>query len=144
MKVQPNSSHVFCKVQEPLDWICTFTLIPNSIGSYHGQILIKTKIRFLLQLWVCFYPRPWQMFESQAYIPKKRTLIQVLFLTHFFCYFLMHYHLTVSATVCMSRFCVRIGWRKYLNECTPCGYVSLWNEELRVVSTSLLLPVCFY
>ncbi len=28
--------------------------------------------------------------------------------------------------ICMSRFGVRIGWRKYLYECTPLGYVNLW------------------
>ncbi len=28
--------------------------------------------------------------------------------------------------VFMSRFGVRIGWGKYLNECAPFGYVSLW------------------
>ena len=29
--------------------------------------------------------------------------------------------------ICMSRFGVRIGWGKYLYECTPFGYVNLWN-----------------
>ncbi len=28
--------------------------------------------------------------------------------------------------ICMSIFGVRIGWMKYLNECMPFGYVSLW------------------
>ncbi len=32
----------------------------------------------------------------------------------------------------MSRFGVRIGWRKYLYECTPFGYVNLWNECILV------------
>ena len=27
--------------------------------------------------------------------------------------------------ICISRFCVDIGWKKYLNECMPFGYVSL-------------------
>ncbi len=27
--------------------------------------------------------------------------------------------------ICVSRFGVRIGWRKYLYECTPFGYVNL-------------------
>ncbi len=27
--------------------------------------------------------------------------------------------------ICIGRFGVGIGWRKYLNECTPFGYVSL-------------------
>ena len=28
--------------------------------------------------------------------------------------------------ICISRFGIRIGWRKYLIECTPFVYVSLW------------------
>ncbi len=28
--------------------------------------------------------------------------------------------------ICMNKVGVRIEWRKYLNECTPSGYVSLW------------------
>ncbi len=31
--------------------------------------------------------------------------------------------------ICMSIFGVRIGWRNYLNACTPFGYVSLWNAR---------------
>ncbi len=40
----------------------------------------------------------------------------------------MHEHTTKGfgkMNICMNRFGVRIGWRKYLNECTPFGYVSL-------------------
>ena len=28
-----------------------------------------------------------------------------------------------------KEFCVRIGWRKYLNECTPSGCVNLWMYQ---------------
>ncbi len=32
--------------------------------------------------------------------------------------------------ISMNRFGVRIEWRKYLNECTPSGYVSLWFTDM--------------
>ncbi len=59
----------------------------------------------------------------QVYIPKRRTLIQVLTPLKFLCYLLMN--IFGKMNICMSRFGVRIGWRKYLYECTPFGYVNL-------------------
>ncbi len=71
-------------------------------------------------------------YSPQVYIPKRRTLIQVLppanvytkfadiladsqgygsFLCYFQCF--------------KSKFSVRIGWRKSLYECTPFWYVNL-------------------
>ena len=44
----------------------------------------------------------------------------------------MHEQITkefVKMNICMSRFGVRTGWRKYLYECTPFGYVNLWVEN---------------
>ncbi len=55
---------------------------------------------------------------AQVYIPKRRTLIQVLPFLKFLCYLLMH-----------EQIGVRIGWRKYLYECTPFGYANLWLSE---------------
>ncbi len=89
--------------------------------------------------------------KSQPYIPKRRTLIQVIPLCKFsdgeiysgveltswtfqwdLTECLMHEQTTKGfdkMNIYISRFGVRIGWRKYLNKFTPFGYVSLWNAD---------------
>ncbi len=67
------------------------------------------------------------LYVSQAYMPKRRTPIQVLPICKFFCYLLI-------TNICISVIGVRIGWRKYLNECTPFGYVSLWFLSIQFES----------
>ncbi len=54
--------------------------------------------------------------------------------------------------ICMSIFVVRIGWRKYLNECAHFGYESLWSlhqakqmhifSYLYVCESSLIVEFC--
>ncbi len=39
--------------------------------------------------------------------------------------------------ICMSRIDVRIGWRKYLYECIPSGYVNLWEGTYNAWSSLL-------
>ncbi len=75
--------------------------------------------------------------SSQVYIPKRRTLIQVLpplkFSCYIYNYLLMHICITKEFGImntCISRFGIRIGDRKYLNEYTPFGSVSLWNHNI--------------
>ncbi len=44
----------------------------------------------------------------------------------------MHEQITKEVgkmNICMSRFGVRIGWRKYMYECTPFGYVNLCKVD---------------
>ena len=88
---------------------------PRGQGRYRAELLLQFA----------------KLGSSQAYILKRRTLIQVP------CGVLLSNDwqglLDLSVTsfipshfiLCMRIFCVRIGWRKYLNECTPFGYVSL-------------------
>ncbi len=42
--------------------------------------------------------------------------------------------------ICMSILGVRIGWRKYLNECTPFGYVSLLEDKIQTSQVAISLP----
>ncbi len=67
------------------------------------------------------------MAASQAYTSKRRILIQVLPVPN-------AYTKSGDATkgvgkmnICMGRFGIPIGDRKYLNEYTPFGSVSLWT-----------------
>ncbi len=86
--------------------------------------------------------------KALVYIPKRRTLIQVLTPLKLFCYLLMticilpenwnyrsyciytgvaNKRIGEYAWAVGKEFGVRIGWRKYLYECTPFGYVNLWK-----------------
>ncbi len=105
--------------------------------------------------WIC---RPFCAAKSQVYIPKRRTLIQVLPRPNFGytqtngqadkrtlpiplspCFVIDKYIWTGNKR------CVRNDWRKYLNKCTPFGYVSQWNtyNNWRLIHVILfLLQVC--
>ncbi len=95
-------------------------IIRHKLSSMCRQKLILIH-DIILCIWIrmaVIYRKHFTSSYTQAYIPKRHTLIQVLPLWKYHCCLLMH--------ICMhDRFGVRIEWRKYLNECMPSGYVSL-------------------
>ncbi len=87
---------------------------------------------------------------SQAYTSKRRILIEVppvpnaytksanacIHYAKFFCYAYMHEQTTKGfgkMNICITRFGIRIGDRKYLNEYTPIGSVSLCFDRKGII-----------
>ncbi len=61
---------------------------------------------------------------QKAYTHTGTSSPQILMLSaHAYMHFAWEFG---KMNICMSRFGVRIGWRKYLYECTPFGYLNLW------------------
>ncbi len=81
-----------------------------------------------------------ELSKAQSYIPKG---------VHSFRYFrvtLLEQNVWFDTAPFYHRICEyawtsngKFGWRKYLNECTHFGYVSLWREPSEIMSISEIL-----